>query len=107
MELDRGHDSGWSFVATQDAAPALIDAILRLDVDDEYTKTELSEAADVSLKELYLSGMLDDVVEMGLLEKRDRDGGEDRYVVNDDSDIYDAAVAFDDAILRRLQVDSA
>jgi hypothetical protein len=96
-------DAGWAHVARHDESAAVIDAALRLDPDEEYTKTELSDAAGVPLKTLYLDGTLDDVVDIGLLEKHDPDGEEATFAVDTDSDVYEAASAFDDAVVKHIQ----
>ncbi|MBX0324553.1 hypothetical protein EGH21_16105 [Halomicroarcula sp. F13] len=95
-------DTGWGHVASHDGAPAVIDAILRLDTDATYTKTELSDEAGVPLKTLYLDGTLDHLVEMGFLEKEVTEGEEVRFGVDTETSVYRAAVAFDDAIADRL-----
>jgi hypothetical protein len=91
-------DGGWEFVAAHDPAAELIGALLQLD-DDVYTKTELAEAADVPLKTLYLNDMLETFADIGILERADGDGDETEacYCVNQDSDLLEAAAAFDDA----------
>jgi len=95
-------DTGWGHVATHDDAPAVIDTLLRLDPATRYTKTELSEEAGVALKSLYLDGTLDHLVEMGLLEKHAEEGEEATFSVDTDTAVFEAAVAFDDAIAGRL-----
>jgi len=95
-------ETGWGHVATHDDAPAVIDAVLGLDPETRYTKTELSEAAGVALKSLYLDGPLDHIVEMGLLEKHEAEGEELRFSADTDTAVYEAAVAFDEAVVERL-----
>ncbi|MFC7020493.1 MULTISPECIES: hypothetical protein [Haloarcula] len=95
-------DTGWGHVAEHDDAPAVIDAILRLDADTEYTRTELSESAGVAMKTLYLDGTLEHLVEMGFLSKEEADGEETTYTVDRDSEVYAAAAAFDEAVTDRL-----
>ncbi|MBX0294684.1 hypothetical protein [Haloarcula nitratireducens] len=98
--------SGWGTVATYDGAPAVIDALLRLDSEELYTKTELSEAAGVALKTLYLDGTLDYLATLGLLEKEESEGEETRFAVAADTDIYRASAAFDAAVEERLATKS-
>ncbi|MFB6223440.1 MAG: hypothetical protein ABEH86_07185 [Haloarcula sp.] len=92
-------DTGWGHVANHDEAAAIIDVILRLDPTETYTKTELSDAAGVPLKTLYLDGTLKELVTIGLLEKHDCDGEETTFSINNESAVFDAAKAFDDAIV--------
>lgn len=96
-------DTGWGHLTTHDDAPAVIDTLLRLDPAETYTKTELSERAGVALKSLYLDGTLDHLVEMGFLEKHGHEGEETLFSVDTETEVYDAAVAFDAAIADRLQ----
>lgn len=108
-EVGREQDpaGGWGHVAAHEDAPAVIDAILRLDQGAEYTRTELSESAGVPMKTLYLDGTLEHLVEMGFLEKVDAEGEETTYSVDRDSDVYAAAAAFDDAVAERLDAPEA
>jgi hypothetical protein len=94
--------TGWGHVASHDDAPKVIDTLLRLDPEERYTKTELSDEAGVALKSLYLDGTLDHLVDMGFLEKEDSDGEEALFSVDADSDVFAAAEAFDAAIADRL-----
>ncbi|MBV0924592.1 hypothetical protein KTS45_10320 [Halomicroarcula limicola] len=103
---DEEPTSGWGTVATHDEAPAVIDTLLRLDPEERYTKTELSEAAGVALKTLYLDGTLDHLAASGLLEKEETEGEETLFAVAADSDVYRAAAAFDDAVGDRLADES-
>jgi len=95
-------ETGWGHIASHDDAPAVIDTLLRLDPEQTYTKTELSDEAGVALKSLYLDGTLDHLVEMGFLEKHDDEGEEVVFSVDSDTDVFEAATAFDDAIAARL-----
>ncbi|MDS0282970.1 hypothetical protein [Haloarcula onubensis] len=95
-------ETGWGHVASHDDAPAVIDTLLRLDPETTYTKTELSDEAGVALKSLYLDGTLDHLVEMGFLEKHADEGEELLFSVDSDTAVFEAAVAFDDAIATRL-----
>lgn len=99
MDAEAGQESatGWKRVAQYDEAAAVVGAVLELDPDVQYTKTELSDAAGVPLKTLYLDGTLDEMVDIGLLEKHDPDGEETVFSAAVDSGVYEAATAFDDA----------
>lgn len=95
-------ETGWGYIASHDDAPTVIDTLIRLDPEQTYTKTELSDEAGVALKSLYLEGTLDDLVEMGFLEKRDDEGEEVLFSVANNTAVFEAAAAFDDAIVTRL-----
>ncbi|MBX0284855.1 hypothetical protein EGH22_00815 [Halomicroarcula sp. F28] len=95
-------ETGWGHVASHDDAPAVIDTLLRLDPETTYTKTELSDEAGVALKSLYLDGTLDHLVEMGFLEKHADEGEEALFSVDTGTDVFEAAVAFDDAVAAQL-----
>jgi len=101
-DADDEPSTGWGHVATHDDAPAVIDTLLRLDPDETYTKTELSDEAGAALKSLYLDGTLDHLVEMGFLKKAESEGEETRFSVDTDTAVFEAAVAFDEAIAARL-----
>lgn len=90
--------SGWGHIVAHDGAAAVIDAVLGLDPADRYTKTELSDAAGVPLKTLYLDGTLEELVTVGLLEKHETEGEETVFSVDDESPVFEAARAFDDAV---------
>ena len=100
-------DSGWAFVAQRDEAASLIATLVDLDPDEEYTRSDLADAADVPLKTLYLVDTLDDLVDVGMLERVD-DGDADteaRFVLGESSAI-DAARTFDRAIADELAVEA-
>lgn len=101
-----GSTSGWAHVANHDKAATVIDTILRLDADETYTKTALSEAAGVPLKTLYLDGTLEELVTLGLLEKHETDGEETVFSVDSGSEVFDAAKAFDEAIVASREAES-
>ena len=102
QDTDDEPETGWGHVATHGDAPAVIDTLLRLDPETTYTKTELSNEAGVPLKTLYLDGMLDHLVEMGFLEKQQQEGEEILFSVDSETAVFEAAVAFDEAIDDRL-----
>ncbi len=99
---DASPETGWGHLASHDGAPAVVDALLRLDPEATYTKTELSDAAGVPLKTLYLDGTLDRLVELGFLTKAAGDGEEAAFTPAADSEVYQAAAALDDALAARL-----
>lgn len=97
-------DSGWSLVAHRDEAASLIATLVDLDPQREYTRSDLAEQADVPLKTLYLVDTLEELVDVGMLERLD-DRAEDteaRFVLNEDSDALAAARTFDRAIADQL-----
>lgn len=89
---------GWDLLADHDDAVPLVATILRLDPDEAYTKTELSSEADVAYKSLYLSETVEALVEIGLLERVDREGEEATFRVDPEAPVYEAAATFDDAV---------
>lgn len=88
--------SGWTFVAENEGAAALLGAIVDLDEGPTYTRSELCSAADVTMKELYLSDALPGLVEMGVLDTVETDG-EATYTIDTDNAVYEAAVRFERA----------
>lgn len=89
---------GWALVVEHDGAAALIDTVLELDPAETYTKTELSDAAGVAYKTLYLDGTVEALVEADLLESEERDGEETQFRIATDSSVFAAAAAFDEAV---------
>ncbi|MFB6163525.1 MAG: hypothetical protein ABEJ31_00020 [Haloarculaceae archaeon] len=87
MQRDRTRRTGWALLADGDSLPAIIDALLRLEADATLTRSELAAETDVSLKTLHVMDDLDLAVDLGLLDRRDPDGGEVRYTVNGDSEV--------------------
>lgn len=101
-------DSGWSLVAERDEAAKLIEALVDLDGNREYTRSELADAAGVALKTLYLDDTIGDLVDAGMLDRVD-DEDEDteaRFVLNRDSDGLAAARQFDRALAANLDVEA-
>ncbi|WP_226010285.1 hypothetical protein [Halomicrobium salinisoli] len=92
-----GTRSGWDAIAEHDDAAALVAALLDLDPAATYTRTELSDATGVPYRTLYLEGTLEAAVDLGLVEKRDREDDEPVYALATDSDVLAAARAFDAA----------
>jgi len=101
-------DGGWAFVSDRDGAARLFDALLALDPEETYTRSEIAEQADVPLKTLYLNDLLDEFVALGVLAE-DAGGGESptgtesQYRVHTDSKLFSAAQAFDDAYDSRTE----
>jgi len=96
---DEDAPSGWALVEEYDAAPKVIATLLTLDAGGVYTRAELAEAADVTLKQLYLDGTLGAFAELGVLERVEGDGeAEARYRVAADHALLEAAAAFDEAV---------
>lgn len=94
--------TGWSFVADNDGAARLLGAVLELDPDETYTKSDIASAADVPMKRLYLSDALEGLVEVGVLSAVEDGGEAPTYEVDADSAVYREAAAFDDAVTGRL-----
>ena len=93
-------ETGWELVAQRDEAAPLVRAIVSLDPATEYTRSDIADAAGIPLKTLYLADALDDLVDVGALDRTDDD--EATFLVNADSAVVQAARAFDDAVADRL-----
>lgn len=89
--------NGWGFVAEHEGMAPLLGAIVHLDATDSHTRSELADAAGIPLKDLYLSGTLSALTDIGLLERVD-DGGEATYVIDDESPVYERVVDFETAL---------
>lgn len=94
-------DAGWDLVAAYDGAAALIAALLRLDAESAYTKTELSDASGVAYKTLYLDGTVEALVDAGFLERDQREEAETTFRIAPESPVFEAAAAFDEAAAQR------
>lgn len=94
---DADATAGWELVAAYDGAAALIAALLDLDPDAEYTKTELSDVSGVAYKTLYLDGTVEALVDAGFLAREQRDEEETTFRVVPESPVFEAAAAFDEA----------
>jgi hypothetical protein len=100
-------ETGWELVEQRDEAPALFSALVALEADQEYTRSEIADAADVPLKTLYLADAMEDLVDVGALSHTDEEGEEATFVLNADSPVVQAAREFDDAVAERLSAASA
>jgi len=96
-----GERRGWSFVAENDGAAALLGCILELDPGESYTKSEIASAAGVPMKRLYLSEALEGLIELGVLTPVE-DAEEACYTIDADNPVYREATAFDDAVAATL-----
>ncbi|WP_436909914.1 hypothetical protein [Halosimplex marinum] len=93
-------DGGWAFVADSDGAAELLGTLVGLNDERAYTRSDLAERSGVALKTLYLNGLVDEFVDLGLLVRAvdaDDEETEPQYRVAADSDLLAAARAFDDA----------
>ena len=95
-------ETGWELVAQRDEAASLINAVVSLESDTEYTRSDIADAADIPLKTLYLADALEDLVDVGALEHTEEDDAEATFVLNEDSDVVAAAREFDDAVAEQL-----
>lgn len=103
MELNGSEPTtGWSLVAENDGTAALLGALVDLESGEAYTRSGLAEAADVPLKTLHLAETLDTFVEIGLLGRIESDDSETRFRIDEESDVLDAARAFDAVVAERL-----
>lgn len=95
MTTDR--TSGWEFIANESEGATVVSGLLSLDPETTYTRSELAEAADVPLKTLYLVDTLDHLETAGMLTRVDDVEAESEacFVVNEESDVYQAALEFD------------
>lgn len=98
MQGDTTLDTGWEFVAEGEAVPTILDTLLRLDHDEELTRSQLATETGIPLKTLHLMDDVERLVELGLLEKRDPDGEETCFSVNADSEVLAKARAFGEAV---------
>lgn len=100
-------DAGWKLVAENDGAALLLHAIVALDPDETYTKTELAESSGVTLKTLHLEGTLSALEGAGLLVRDDDQGGMVTFGIDPDSPMYAAAREFASAVERQGQATEA
>lgn len=98
MQGDTTAETGWQFVAEGDEVASIIDTVLRLDSDRTYSRSELADETGIALKTLHLMDDVDQVVELGILEKHDAEGEEVSYSINPESEVYDAALQFSEAV---------
>lgn len=105
---DPASAAGWDLLRSHDGAAALVRAAVALDPEGEYTRSELSDAAGVPYKTLYVSEALEALVDAGLFERVEGDGeSEATYAVDADGPVYEAAVAFGEAVARDGRSDRA
>ena len=90
---------GWELLAQIDDSVDVVRALFELEPGKEYTQSEIADAADIPLKTLYLSDTLGTLDRLGMLERIDEDEGtETTYVVDADSELYQTAAAFGEAV---------
>ncbi|MEF8784937.1 MAG: hypothetical protein V5A45_03315 [Haloarculaceae archaeon] len=99
-------ESGWELVAQRDEAASLIGAVVTLDAETEYTRSDIADAADIPLKTLYLADALEDLVDVGALDHTESEDSEATFVLNEDSAVVQAARAFDNAVAEQLAVEA-
>ncbi len=100
-------ETGWELVEQRDEAPALFRALVALNPGEEYTRSEIADAADVPLKTLYLADALEDLVDVGALSHTEAEDQEATFVLNDESPVVQAAREFDDAVAEQLSTATA
>jgi len=95
---------GWEMLANEEEGAAVLAGILSLDADKRYARSELATAADIPLKTLYLVEMVDQLETAGVLERVDDvdEPSEAEFVLNADSDVYQAAATFGELFATRL-----
>jgi hypothetical protein len=99
-------ETGWELVAQRDEAASLIGAVVELDPGTEYTRSDIADAADIPLKTLYLADALEDLVDVGALDRTEREDSENIFVVNEDSRVVQAAREFDEAVEEQLAAEA-
>lgn len=97
-------DSGWAMIADGEEAATVIAGLLEVDADRKYTRSELAEALGIPLKTLYLIEILEDLEAIGMLDRIDDPGDESEatFVIDESSQVYQAAEHFDTAVAERL-----
>jgi hypothetical protein len=100
-----GTESGWQIIAAEDEAATIIANILELDAEGEYTRSELASAADIPLKTLYLLDTLDQLESAGMLQRVDDIEAESEpcFVIDTESELYQAAEQFGETFAARLE----
>ncbi|MFB6180168.1 MAG: hypothetical protein ABEI77_10645, partial [Halorientalis sp.] len=68
MQGDPTTETGWSLIAASDEIAAIIDAALRMDGEETYSRSELAETTGIALKTLHLSDDVDRAVSLGVLD---------------------------------------
>jgi hypothetical protein len=98
MQGDPQSETGWGFVAENDEVATIISIALTMEEGQTYSRSELAERTEISLKTLHLMDDVEHVVDLGMLEKHDADGEEVAYSINADSDLLEKAREFGDAV---------
>lgn len=96
---DTSPDTGWEFVADNDEVAAIIDTALTMDTDEVYSRSELADMTGIPLKTLHLMDDVEQVVDLGVLDKHENEGEEVAYSVNEDCAVLTKAREFGDAVL--------
>lgn len=91
------YPSGWMAIAENTSVAHIIDAVLDLPGHREFTKTELSEMADVSRQSVYAH--LDFLLAIGVLQPVE-DTSPQRYRFAPESEVSRALVELDGAVNR-------
>jgi len=98
---ERATGRGWEFVSEHEGMAPVLGAIVQLDADAVYTRSELADAADVPLKDLYLADTLTALTDVGVLERVDSDG-ESAYAIVDGSAVYERAADFEQSLAETI-----
>lgn len=102
-DLSRGR--GWSLLANDEVVP-IIAGVLALDPDESYTRSEFAEIVDVPLKTLYLIDTLDELETAGMIERVDDEQAETKFRIDQESEVYRAALEFDRVVETALDGDA-
>lgn len=97
MERDT-EATGWSVIAENDELATIIDTALSMDAGETIGRSELADRSGIALKTLHLMDDLEQVVELGVLEKQEAESEEATYTVNEDSAVLDKAREFGAAV---------
>lgn len=87
--------TGWLVLARHDSVARIVDALLDRPAHDQFTQTELADAAGVSRQSVHRH--LDLLLELGVLEPVD-DTSPQRYSFVPDSEVGEAIVRLDGAV---------
>lgn len=88
-------DTGWLVLARNESVAKLVDALLDRSPHDQFTQTELADAADVSRQSVHRH--LDLLLEIGVLEPVAHTSPQ-RYRFDPESDVSRAIVRLDGAM---------
>lgn len=92
---------GWTTLTETDGLLDVLAAVQELDATATYTEADLAAAADVPMKQLYLSDAVSTLVEMGVLAAVESEGASE-YRIRTDSHVFEQAAALGAAVGEEL-----